>query len=80
MSAYEADVDEMVAGNALSEAEEAVMRVAHRRKPSTLEELRDSLSHARVRVDQRILNLAILHLLNTHRLTLTADRQLRVRD
>jgi predicted transcriptional regulator len=80
MTVYETGVDEVIADNSLSDAETAIMRVAHRRKPSTLEELRRSLAHSRVGVDQRIINLAILHLLNTNRLTLTADRQLHVSD
>ena len=80
MSVYGTDVDDMIAADTLSDAEATVMRVALRHKPSTLDELRASLENARVRVDRQILNLAILQLLNTDRLTLTADRQLHISD
>jgi hypothetical protein len=69
---------EDVSTNTLAEAEEAVMRVAHKQRPTTLEELRDSLEHSRVRFDRQILNLALLSLLNSNRLTLTPGRQLEV--
>ncbi len=63
---------------ALAETERVVLAFARRERPESLQDLRARLSEAGVAVDERLLNFAILELLNSHRLFLSFDRRLSV--
>jgi hypothetical protein len=68
----------MADAEALAKTERAILTFVRRERPESLQDLRAGLAKEPVSVDERFVNLAILQLLNTRRLGLSADRRLRV--
>jgi hypothetical protein len=69
---------EMPDAKALAKTERAILTFARREQPQSLQDLRTALAESSLGVDKQFVNLAILELLNTGRLDLSADRRLHV--
>jgi hypothetical protein len=77
-SRHEATNPKMTEAESLARTERRILNLARKEQPQSLQELRERLARSDVSVDVRLVNLAIFQLLNSHRLSLSADRRLRV--
>ena len=74
----EATNQKMTDAESLARTERRILNLARKEQPQSLQELRERLARSDVSVDVRLVNLAIFQLLNSHRLSLSADRRLRI--